>query len=62
MLKENVTEDDRTEIKNASKKMDAALATISTLSELSGSQLGDKKYTENRRKLNFMMKDLDISR
>lgn len=61
---DEITEADKTEIKNASKKIDEALGTISDLSELTGTPLldGGTMHIQNRKKLNEMMRKLDIKR
>ncbi|MEK7447996.1 MAG: hypothetical protein AAB019_00765 [Planctomycetota bacterium] len=61
MSKEDITESDKTEIKNASEKMNRALATISEISERTGTPLTEST-NNNRKKLTVMMVDLEIPR
>jgi hypothetical protein len=64
MRLENITERDKIEIKDISKKMDDALSLISRLSENVGYQLleNSQKHVVNRRKLNDIMRQLKIVR
>lgn len=64
MRLEDITEGDKIKIRETSRKMDDALATMDQLTETMGYQVLDssQKHVVNRRKLNNMMGQLNITR